>query len=87
MSEQFTKGGWSFDRAISRIVDAEGDTICAIGDSWSPYRNSGANAALIACAPEMYEMLSELSGQLADINANSHVKRIERLLSKARGEA
>lgn len=46
-----------------------------------------ADAALIAAAPEMYEMLSELSGQLTDINAHAHVRRIERLLAKARGES
>jgi hypothetical protein len=39
-----------------------------------------ANAALIACAPEMYEMLEELLyGQVAP-------EDIEQLLKKARGE-
>ena len=45
-----------------------------------------ANAALIACAPEMYEMLENLSMKLTAINAHETVNEIEALLAKARGE-
>ena len=43
-----------------------------------------ANAALIACAPEMYEMLEVASKQLSHSPIGY---RINKLLAKARGEA
>ena len=49
-----------------------------------------ANAALIAAAPEMYELLSEMldNWDTNDIDVLAeYAGRIERLLSKARGEA
>jgi hypothetical protein len=49
-----------------------------------------ANAALIACAPEMYEMLNDISDILLSIGGRgNHImaERIEPLLAKARGEA
>lgn len=48
-----------------------------------------ANAALIAAAPEMYEMLDEISDGLLDAGGFGNcalAKRIEQLLAKARGE-
>jgi hypothetical protein len=45
-----------------------------------------SNAHLIAAAPEMYEMLEMLSGQLTDINAHHAAKEIDELLAKARGD-
>jgi hypothetical protein len=49
-----------------------------------------ANAALIACAPEMYELLDEISDGLLEAGGFGNcalAKRIEALLAKARGEA
>lgn len=78
---EFTKGGWEFDRSIDRVVDAEGETICATGDSWNSYRNSKANAALIAAAPEMYEMLNAIAS-----GGSVATYEIKEMLAKARGE-
>ena len=93
MSEQFTKGKWVATE-IGVCVRIESDdqsdgmlTPIARMEKYDFPKEHKANAALIACAPDMYEMLSELSGQLTEINAHSHVKRIERLLDKARGES
>lgn len=88
--EMFTKGPWSWN-GYSLVM--EGDTpLCALvnsavntGDPAEDY----ANAALIAAAPEMYEMLNEISDGLLEAGGHgNHVlaKRIEDLLSKARGE-
>jgi len=82
---EFTKGGWEFDRSIDRVVDAEGETICATGDSWNSYRNSKANAALIAAAPEMYEMLKMILS-VYEMDYDDTDKSLK-LLAKARGES
>lgn len=85
MKEKFTKGEWEFDRTIDRVVDASGDTICATGDSWNSYKNSDANAALIAAAPEMYEMLESIAASMECFHGVD-TDSIFNLLAKARGE-
>lgn len=85
MSEaKFTKGEWEFDRSIERIVDAEGETICATGGSWDFYKNAEANAALIAAAPEMYGILEHILS-VYEMDYDDTNKALK-LLAKARGE-
>lgn len=96
--EKFTKGGWEFDRSIDRVVDAEGETICATGDSWSSYRNSKANASLIASAPEMYDDIKRDIDWLKQMRSfffigsdgfracSLRIESKKKLLAKARGE-
>ena len=90
MSEtKFTKGEWSVEDG--RVV------VC--GDFKIAYSYSGlsvpfiehikTNANLIAAAPEMYEMLDEVSNVLGhELNPTnkSYIKAIKELLAKARGE-
>lgn len=85
--EEFTKGPWkAFGMEIRFPEKLSGEYVNPVA-SVSRMNRAKHDAALIAAAPEMYEMLSELSGQLTDINAHAHVRRIERLLAKARGES
>ncbi len=98
MSEaKFTKGPWRLNKQFdtflcvdsqchSMVCDIDCDTDHNTGLIF-PNKEQLANANLIAAAPEMYEMLECLSSQLTDINAHSAVNDIEKLLSKARGEA
>ena len=96
MSEtKFTKGPWSNSgRAIGVISDSDDQSngmmlsICWI-DKFDFADQCEANSALIACAPEMYEMLDEISDGLLDAGGYGNcalAKRIEQLLAKARGE-
>ena len=72
------------------FYDEKGETICTC--SWYKiYKPNGVtstnrsdNAALIASAPAMYEMLYYI--MKGEIRAYAHEKRIKELLSKARGE-
>lgn len=96
--EKFTKGPWVFvdgDNFEKEAVVTTDDRIegCVIPICEMDVYFDGevgieqaANVCLIACAPEMYEMLSQLSAQLTDINAHGAVNDIEKLLAKARGE-
>ena len=86
MSEHFTKGPWLCGGA-SVVLESEGMPLCCLvnsavntGDNTEDY----ANAALIACAPEMYEMLKALLPQIAGSPA---ALKVNRLLAKARGES
>ncbi len=45
-----------------------------------------ANANLIAAAPEMYEMLNDVANKLFDMGDVKSMRKIEKLLAKARGE-
>lgn len=83
MSEQFTKGPWEHDWSSSD-VSAGGFIICDTCSDGS--QESEANAALIACAPEMYEMLKWLSVAVLKDGSIAHKNAVE-LLAKARGEA
>lgn len=93
MSEaKFTKGEWNVEGTSMAIGSSyrgnfnvtstcfDGD----IGDS------SKANANLIAAAPEMYELLSEVShvlGHELSPTNKAYIKAIKELLAKARGES
>jgi len=93
MSEtEFTKGEWevkstSIHPARIKVKGKKGMQGRIIGDA-----RSIDDASLIACAPEMYEMLNNICdlangdmGGLVD-NMLMYFDDIEKLLSKARGE-
>ena len=87
MSEQFTKGPWSVDE-YGNIVPVNGRDArdCIRAGGLALTSNSGEpmyNRHLIACAPDMYEMLKALLPQIAGSPA---ALKINRLLAKARGE-
>lgn len=88
MSEaKFTKAPWKVS-GDWMIVDSTERLIAQfeqLNDELSNgnTKESFANAALIAAAPEMYEMLSALLPQIAGSPA---ALRVNRILSKARGE-
>lgn len=102
MSEaKFTKGPWAaFQNEVGswevNCRESEGSeigryspTVCSLWSvTYTKLENKlqEPNAHLIAVAPEMYNYLEMLSGQLTDINASHAVKEIETLLAKARGE-
>jgi hypothetical protein len=81
----FTKGIWKasvYDGNFKRAVvytPKGGFDISGLPDCIS-------NASLIACAPEMYELLENLHVQLDFIGDDKYKDSIEKLLSRARGE-
>jgi len=87
MSEaKFTKGPWIAkgdipSRVYGMMRDDEEILIAATG-SVNPH--SGANANLIAAAPEMYAFLERLIEPFN--NVESVICEVETLLAKARGE-
>ena len=84
---KFTKGPWvARGSTPSRIYGMQrSDKEVIVAATGSVVENSGANANLIAAAPEMYEMLADF---LNNHEFGSYVdKEIEQLLAKARGEA
>lgn len=89
MTAKFTKGQWKAtisNNGRHQISGDNGKQVCAM---WN-CKERDSNAALIACAPEMYEMLDEISDGLLDAGGYGNcalAKRIETLLAKARGEA
>lgn len=97
MSEQFTKWPWVV-KGDWMIVDSTERLIAQFEPLNDELSNSNteesfANAALIACAPEMYEMLKKVS-QLIDNDGGAAIDwlientfDIRELLSKARGES
>ena len=95
MSEtKFTKGEWkvftnsdSFMCAGKIGILVEGDCIVVAdcNDWFATEKRHNAN--LIACAPEMYEQLQEVSNWLnSQLGFGDWHKEIEVLLAKARGE-
>ena len=94
MSEQFTKGAWS-----AQSIGELSFNVCVLSKGVSVYSSAKAvndakfDAALIAAAPEMYEMLKQLS-QLIDNDGGAAIDwlientfDIRELLAKARGES
>lgn len=57
-----TKGEWKINPRASRNVQCNGTTIanCSAGQSGDDEHIEIANAKLIACAPEMLEMLNKV---------------------------
>ena len=87
MTTKFTKGPWQTFMAGASVGDSDGLGIAAL---WRDGDELEANAALIACAPEMYEILDEISDGLLEAGGFGNcalAKRIESLLAKARGES
>ena len=84
--EKFTKGEWLWNGA-SVVLESDGVPLCCLvnsavstGDNSEDY----ANAALIAAAPEMYEML-KLILSVYEMDYDDTDKALK-LLAKARGE-
>lgn len=104
METKFTKGPWkAFQNEVGswevNCRTSEGGdigryspTICSIWDvTYTELNNKlqKPNAHLIAAAPEMYEMLEEIShvlGHNLSTNHKIYIKSISELLAKARGE-
>ena len=89
MTAKFTKGPWSV-KGDWMIVDSTERLIAQFEPLNDEISNgntpeSFANAALIACAPEMYGLLSKL--QIEGGLGTARHREIDRLLAKARGEA
>lgn len=97
--EKFTKGPWSVKSEIHDGVkyvievasDSQNALVCQcfgtttpLVDWYASVCSVDANAALIAAAPEMYEMLKDLAANY--INSDCKISDIENLLAKARGE-
>lgn len=94
MSEaEFTNGPWKFnayDGSITDCTKAENEVATAQLGDWHCLGVGYSNAHLIAAAPEMYEMLDEVSHVLGhELNPTnkSYIKAIRELLAKARGES
>lgn len=83
--EKFTKGPWHIGVAGEIRIETvnTGFGICVMADSEEIDEH---NAALIACAPEMYEMLRCLSVAVLKDGSIAH-KDAVKLLAKARGES
>ncbi len=86
----FTKGPWSNSGKVIGVVSDSDDqsngmmlSICWI-DKFDLADQCEANAALIACAPEMYEMLDKILC-VYELDYDDTCKVLD-LLAKARGE-
>lgn len=75
----FSKGPWRFTVSKNGVRQVSSDTHSQICKLWN-YRQTVANAHLIAAAPEMYEFIESLQLSAADD------ARREELMAKARGE-
>ena len=89
MKEKFTQGDWV---ASDYLVRCNGQRVSECGYSGVEHDEQElANANLIAEAPDMYRMLSEISAFLSfkPDNDSLHGLKgdIEKLLTKARGES
>ncbi len=88
---EFTPGPW---RASGQLIFAESKKypVAAVDGLWLLSGNTfEANAALIAAAPEMYELLSRILGRLEFCKLEQFIdveteREIRALLAKARGE-
>lgn len=80
-NEHFTKGKWEYIDSVGEVWCGD-ELICATMPTGSIEYE--ANAALIAAAPDMYEMLKTACGMFSGTEFS---KRAEALLAKARGEA
>ena len=91
---EFTKGPWVFYRDLPTdvVVSQSGECSlatldCGCGDR----KTQRANAHLIAAAPDLYEALDRLVGEIKDYHVSSSVlDAIEAsiyAIAKARGEA
>lgn len=95
MNTKFTSGPWVVNNGSeSRFLQGKITTKSkgcdvVICDTPSPYFGediSRANAHLIACAPDMYEMLEECKSILEGNTYFVKAEKIEQLLKRARGE-
>jgi hypothetical protein len=89
MNEKFTPAPWEVFRKESSVGCKEGQ---GIAELWRDGDERKANAALIAAAPEMYEMLKRVA-ELVNTDGMSAIQWImdnandvSGLLAKARGE-
>tara|TARA_R110000772_G_scaffold209058_1_gene319593 strand:+ start:688 stop:975 length:288 start_codon:yes stop_codon:yes gene_type:complete len=95
MNNKFTKGEWS---VLGEVVIAEKGhktikPLCSLNGRMSP-EEDGANAHLIAAAPDMYALLLKFLPMDEDGNgpfeyndgSEHYGKEVETLLAKARGE-
>jgi hypothetical protein len=94
MSEpKFTKGPWHVSENQPTVVGNKEKAVCKCELDWNLGANERkANAALIAAAPEMYDLLQKvvnlevLTGYW-DMKNNCPLREsIQKLLKKARGE-
>ena len=82
------KGGWMIVDKGERLIAQFESLNDELSNCNTP--ESFANANLIACAPEMYAMLDEISNNLLEAGGFGncqHAKEFEALLAKALGEA
>lgn len=100
MNEKFTPGPWNSCRIKHYHPQLIGETCCVrigenileldyteLGNENKDYKQSEANASLIASAPEMYEKLGDICRVLKmDGRFPTTTSEIEKLLQKARGE-
>jgi len=89
MSEpKFTPGPWRVGKSIyqsqARVVAEKGGRVADVFAYEEDQDH--ANAALIAAAPEMYELLDELDKATTAAEIDALYTRIPALLKKARGE-
>ena len=88
MKEKFIKGDWQvalIDNRSRILIESENTGYC-IADIQDVSDTDKANAALIAAAPEMYEMLQSQSRMMHKMGFTHKRDAIDLLLSKARGE-
>jgi hypothetical protein len=93
MTAKFTKGPWGYDSAHGVVFG--GDCLNVLICDMMPTGDAehDANAQLVQCSTEMYEMLEQV-GNLVDMDGMEAIQWIidnchdvKSLLAKARGEA
>jgi hypothetical protein len=84
MTAKFKNGKWVHCFANGIVIQTE-DTGYGICKVIGNLESDKANASLIACAPEMYEMLEHVNALLVNVHSPLH-DDINKLLAKARGD-
>ena len=94
MNTKFTKGPWSQSHRKDKsggysteVYDSNGETICTLDWYVAPTEkgfttNRDENARLIACAPDMYEMLESACSELYSLINEVNKERLSKVHSQ-----
>lgn len=84
---QHTPGPWKYEQPTKTIRSMPGNYWLATMDSWDGAADHAANAALIAAAPELLEMLKKCIEELPGNSFAQAIKtQAEIIIAKAEGK-
>lgn len=88
MKAQHTPGPWHISNleTAEQVFYLKNESMSSIGSVWNVAGHGEANARLIACAPEMLDMLQTIMPKLSQLQDESAFKlpdKVEQLIAKA----